>query len=507
MQIKSDKKEKVKLTPEQRAAAIELLWLNHEWERRQKENPLRYVRMHPKQEQFHKTPQPTRALFWGNRVGKTEIGAIETARYLQGKHEYREINLPVEVWSICPSFDAQSETTQKKLLTYLPENEIADKTYIRKGILSTLTLKNGSKISFKSYEQGREKFQGAGKRLIWFDEEPPKDIYQECIVRQEAGQPLDVILTMTPIKGMTWVYDEIYLSTDTNLYFVSTAGWDDNPFLTDHQKDIMARGLTPEALAVRKEGKFTKRVGLVCNWFDRNIHIRDYKTDDLDNMIFYEVLDGGYSDPSAYLLIGIDNNDTVHIVDGFRERYLQTNEIKKLRDARTIGLHIRSGFCDNDNPRLQQELSKMGMRLKPISKKTMSAVRSWDEYLAETLAEYGSVQKGTGEPRLYISSKLLRYDENTGSNSNWLLQEIENLSWLESSVKGVSEQKPVWDDHRRFGHHFDGIRALAYFLVSYKKGSYTQSYQTIHNNINDDPYSKNYSEPFIDKSFIDKGVL
>jgi hypothetical protein len=39
--------------------------------------------------------------------------------------------------------------------------------------------------------------------------------------------------------------------------------------------------------------------------------------------------------------------------------------------------------------------------------------------------------------------------------------------WLERSSKQGDEIVPKWDDHRRFGHHFDGMRALAYFLVSY----------------------------------------
>lgn len=48
-----------------------------------------------------------------------------------------------------------------------------------------------------------------------------------------------------------------------------------------------------------------------------------------------------------------------------------------------------------------------------------------------------------------------------------MVQEIENLVWLERTSKQGDEIVPKWDDHRRFGHHFDGMRALAYFLVSY----------------------------------------
>ena len=458
-----------------------------EMEYRRAEDPLKYSERHFKQSAFYKSPQSTRALFWGNRVGKTEIGAMEVARYMLGKHEHRNVKPPVEVWSICPSFDSQAETTQKKLLTYLPADQIADTTTIRKGIYSSIKLKNGSIVNFKSYEQGRSKFQGAGKRLIWFDEEPPHDIWEECIVRQEAGQPLDVILTMTPIKGMTWVYDDIYLSPDTNLYYVSTAGWDDNPFLTEEQKDIMSRGLTPEALQVRREGRFTKRVGLVCNWWDRMVHLRDYP--ELPIGTYFEVLDGGYSDPAAYLLICVDGDDSIHVIDGFREPYLKTTDILEKRDTKRAGVQLRGGWGDSDNPRLMIELKSLGMKLHPVNKTVKGSQASWDEALAEKLSEYGTIQAGTGKPRLYISTSLVRFDEKSGREQNWMMQEIEALLWLERQKDGVVEQKPQWDDHRKFGHHFDGVRALAYFLWMYKKRDAVED-EAVVTPIRDDPYAR-----------------
>jgi phage terminase large subunit-like protein len=188
-------------------------------------NPLKYAVQHDKQKEVSRVRKAIRALFWGNRVGKTEWGAQEVTRVLLGEHEWIQ---PGEVWSFCPSFDEQKDTTQKKLLKYLPEHRITDRTWLRKGIIKELVIDAGhgrvSKITFKSYEQGREKAQGAGKVLIWFDEEPPKDIWEECFVRVEAGIKLHIILTMTAIKGMTWVYNEIYLNTSNSDLFVSEAG-------------------------------------------------------------------------------------------------------------------------------------------------------------------------------------------------------------------------------------------------------------------------------------------
>ena len=406
-------------------------------------------------------------MFWGNRVGKTEWGAMEVARYLLGEHSTRSVVPPVEVWCACPSFELQEETTQKKLLRYIPEHRIAKKFKLRGNILKSIVIDNGSVLTFKSYEQGREKFQGVGKRIIWFDEEPPHDIWEECSVREEAGEALDIILTMTPVKGITWVYDEVYLATDNKDIFVSKAGWEDNPWLTEDQKARMSRNKTEEVLKVRRSGEFVRRVGLVCNWWDRTVHIKHY--DELDkSWTWFEVMDGGYSDPLAYLLIGVDHDDNVHVVKGFREKGLLTPDIKSMRDTMVSGITINTGYCDNDNPRLVKELKDMGVTFKPVEKLTHES-KSWDEVLAEKLAEYGMIQKGTGKPRLYVSDNLVRNNEKTGLKINWLQAEMESLTWLETQSKKGSEQKPHWDDHRRFSHHFDGLRCLAYFLVSYKK--------------------------------------
>lgn len=438
-----------------------------ERDRRIKDDPLKYAKRHPKQEEAYQSMKAIRALFWGNRVGKTEFGGEEVAEYATCRHKYRNLKPPFDIWSACPSFEVQEFTTQKKLLDYLPQKEIEHIDYIHGRIIRKIRMKNGVNIIFKSYEQGREKFQGAGNRLIWFDEEPPKDIWEECFVRVEAGQQLDVILTMTAIKGMTWVYDEIYLNTGNDDLFISEAGWDDNPWLTEEQKEQMSRGLSAQALKVRREGKFVKRVGLVCAWWDRSINLRHY--DSLDrSWTYYEVLDGGFSDPAAYLLIGIDNDNNVHIVNGFRETRLDAQGIFDRRSARTSGVMITRGFTDNDDPRLTEDLAKLGMRLDPVVKQP-GETGNWDETLARKLEEYGIVQPGTGKPRLYISDSLMRVSEKSGKDENWLVQEIENLVWQEKTGKTGEQIVPKWDDHRRFGHHFDGMRALAYFLISYIK--------------------------------------
>jgi hypothetical protein len=53
---------------------------------------------------------------------------------------------------------------------------------------------------------------------------------------------------------------------------------------------------------------------------------------------WYEILDGGYSDPAAYLLIGVDHDNNVHVVSGFRKKGLKAKRIKEMRDVKRGGL-------------------------------------------------------------------------------------------------------------------------------------------------------------------------
>ena len=59
-----------------------------------------------------------------------------------------------------------------------------------------------SMLALKSYERGREKWQGTGLDIVWFDEEPPLDIYIEGLTRTNETGGI-VYLTCTPLLGMS----------------------------------------------------------------------------------------------------------------------------------------------------------------------------------------------------------------------------------------------------------------------------------------------------------------
>src|SRR5262249_11000168 len=59
-----------------------------------------------------------------------------------------------------------------------------------------------SVIGLKSYQRGRESFQGETLDYLWFDEEPPADIFTEGLTRTNVNQG-PVWVTFTPLLGMS----------------------------------------------------------------------------------------------------------------------------------------------------------------------------------------------------------------------------------------------------------------------------------------------------------------
>ena len=66
---------------------------------------------------------------------------------------------------------------------FIPQREISEWRVSDQ----VLKLKIGSLIGFKSADSGASKFQGAEKDWIHFDEEPPKPVYEESVIRVGAG--------------------------------------------------------------------------------------------------------------------------------------------------------------------------------------------------------------------------------------------------------------------------------------------------------------------------------
>lgn len=192
---------------------------------------LDFYTAYPKQEEFHSmgAEKRERLLMAGNQEGKTYCGAAEAAIHLTGEYPVewrgRRFEHPVRSW-ICGESSVLVRDQPQKLLCgtpgvdedwgtgLIPKEALKDKSLARgvtdaydsiQVVHRTDGVVDGISIAtFKSYEQGRQKFQSATLDFLWLDEECDEDIYQECLARITATGGM-LFMTFTPLKGRSAV--------------------------------------------------------------------------------------------------------------------------------------------------------------------------------------------------------------------------------------------------------------------------------------------------------------
>ena len=331
-------------------------------------------KVHEKQMTFHRCRKRNRWVFGGNRSGKTECGAVEAVWWARGIHPYRENRENVCGWVVSPTYEVQREVSQSKILSYLRPEWIVDvtmqsgrKSSPEGGVIDYITIKNVfggvSRIGFKSADQGREKFQGASLDFVWFDEEPPKDVYEECVMRV-MDRKGEIWGTMTPLKGRTFVYDEIYLNKRQNPeIWCITMEWADNPFLDKEEIELLTGALDRESVENRRYGKFSEDGGLVYPEFDESIHVVDPFEVPKE---WYDTIsiDPGLHNPLSAHFYAVDYDGNVYVIAEHYERERDVDyhaaRIKEIADA--LGWHRdRNGRlrCIIDSAASQRTLASL----------------------------------------------------------------------------------------------------------------------------------------------------
>ncbi len=165
-----------------------------------------------------------------NRVGKTEgVGGYETTLHLTGRYpdwwEGRRFGGPINAWVAGKTNETTRDIIQAKLfgpvqgsgatkrvsgMGLVPGEDIGECSW-KAGIadlLDTVRIRHvsggWSTLGLKTYQQGRGAFEGTEQHLVWLDEEPPLDVYTECLMRTMTTKGL-VLLTFTPLLGLSEV--------------------------------------------------------------------------------------------------------------------------------------------------------------------------------------------------------------------------------------------------------------------------------------------------------------
>jgi phage terminase large subunit-like protein len=175
-----------------------------------------------------------RCFMAANRVGKTfSAGGYETCCHLTGDYpawwEGRRFRQPIRAWACGKTNETTRDIVQTTLLGeveymgslkrvdgsgVIPRDKIgvgAGQLTWKQGVqdlVDTVKIKHKtggwSKLGLKSYQQGRGAFEGTAQHVVWNDEEPPMEVYNEQMIRTATTNGV-MMLTFTPLEGMSEV--------------------------------------------------------------------------------------------------------------------------------------------------------------------------------------------------------------------------------------------------------------------------------------------------------------
>jgi phage terminase large subunit-like protein len=324
-------------------------------EEQQKQDRINFLfyKPHPKHLEFHTLGKKAkeRLFLAANRIGKTMCCSLEVCMHLTGYypdwwtgHRYtRAITSWVggvtgkEVYGILErryfeGTPGEEPWIHPDLVLYRNKMEHVYHVAHKAGGYSVLR--------FKSYEQGREAWQGERLDVCHLDEKPPLDVYTEASMRlmstsaDHHGMMLvsatclfmdDFVLTFIQRTEKKDTGEVIQIQNKegeiSNSRVFLMAGWDDAAHLTHEEKERMKVSISPHELEARSKGVPSIGSGMVYPISESVITCDPFEIP--DHWSFVYGMDFGWKDPTAVIFAAIDRDkDRVYIYDEYAKSEL-----------------------------------------------------------------------------------------------------------------------------------------------------------------------------------------
>lgn len=170
---------------------------------------------------------------------------------------------------------------------------------------------NNGTIVFKSNDQGARAYQADEFDIIILDEEHDSAVFGECLMRlgRRPWKGCYILLSMTPLKGMTWVYDDFQSEPKPGYRYAEIDGRD-NPYIDQAGRAQRMARYGEHEKAARESGKFVALEGLVYTGWSRGVHLVP-ATPCPAEWRRVAGIDFGTSNPFACCLFAIDPRDDV----------------------------------------------------------------------------------------------------------------------------------------------------------------------------------------------------
>lgn len=450
---------------------------------------------HNKQKLFHKlvgeAPEAGGCLYiGGNRSGKS-YGAV-AEDLIWALHLRDDIpNEPIRGRVVAVDIDRgikQLILPIFKILT--PAHKLKggnwDKAYQKKE--NVLNFADGGFIEFMSYEQATEKFAGTSRHFIHFDEEPPKHIWTECLARLvDTGGKWWI--SMTPVEGLTWVFEDIYEPTteaadkvvlveesedgsigqvivsESEEMAIVEVGMNENPHLSASARNsYLKRIKDANEREARSKGKFIQRAGKVFGMFSEATHVYQNhlavpRQLQADGWQIYSSVDHGWNAPTAWLWHAVSASGRVI----------------------TFGEHYKSEMTIEQHSRVVKEKEKAwGLDSEEILRTGDPAMKQ-HQGVTGTSILYEYARHG-----IYISVDTVPRDASIGMNvmqgyfhlredgkPMWevsdecvsFIKELKNLKFAMYTSKKVREDNnPQEKVHKKNDHAYDSAKYFATML-------------------------------------------
>lgn len=286
------------------------------------------------------------AFIAANRVGKSMTGATALVYHLTGRYphwwEGKRFTRPITAWMCGDNGEIVRDGIQKAILErdcypgevgtgLLPKDCILSMKGMSNipgayGLYEIRHISGGvSTLAVKTYHKEREGFESAKVDVVWLDEECPRAIYSECLLRTMTTQGI-VYLTFTPDKGLTdtvlsFFEDGTWGGVAANNKFVSVVTWEDVPHLTKQMKEEMLEGLMPFERDCRSKGIPYLGSGVIYPISPDDITVEPFKIP--DHFLRVYGLDVGWNRTAA-LWFAIDPDTRVKYI--YHEYYVGEKE-------------------------------------------------------------------------------------------------------------------------------------------------------------------------------------
>jgi phage terminase large subunit-like protein len=401
-----------------------------------------------------------RLMLAANRVGKTEgVGAFEVTLHLTGIYpkwwKGRRFDKPVDGWAAGDTSETVRDILQSKLLGKLdeigtgmiPADLIHDYTRRtgRAECVDTIYVKHKSggisSVGLKSYDQDRKAFQGTKKDFVWLDEEPPLDIYTECLIRTMDTSGGDdnglMLLTFTPLLGlsetvMAFLPNGQIKDRSEGSKFVVMASWDDAPHLSKQAKELLWSSIPPFQRDARAKGVPQLGAGAIYPVPESDFVVDDFKL--RDDMPRLYGMDVGWNRTAVPWGAWDRQSDIIYLYSeyyrGEAEPVIHAEAIKSRGDWIPGVIDPASrGRAQKDGAQLFQMYTDLGLKLQYANNGVETGIYEvWQRLSTGRLKVFRSLSNWLYEFRLYRrdeKGRIVKQNDHLMDATRYLIMGLE----------------------------------------------------------------------------------